>query len=167
MSVNSNLGDRLLSIAEREMVEQTKLAGIALLSKEELQALGKRLREARDRARRIGRQQQREMRGKAEPRAASPARDNTGTEAKAQVLVDALRRVTAALRKLNASTPAGPARKATAARAIPTPQHPGPGRTASKGMQPKPSRRPTAKADPREIGRASQAVKVAQAKRDR
>ena len=72
MSVNPNSEDRLLSIAEREMVEQTKLAGIALLSKEELQALGKRLREARDRARRIGRQQQREMRGKAESRAPRP-----------------------------------------------------------------------------------------------
>lgn len=167
MSVNPNAEDRLLSIAEREMVEQTKPAGIAQLSKEELQALGKRLREARDRAWRIGRQQQREMRGKVEFRAASPARDNTGTEAKAEVLVDALRRVTAALRKLNTPTPAEPARKATAARAMPAPQHPGPARTASKGMQPKPNRRPTAKADPREIGRTSQAVKVAQAKRDR
>jgi hypothetical protein len=167
MSANSDSEERLLSIAEREMVEQTKPAGIVQLSKEELQALGKRLREARDRARRIGRQQQRELRGKAEPRAAKPARDNTGTEAKAQVLVDALRRVTAALRKLNAPTPAEPARKTAAALAIPAPQHPGPGRTASKGMQPNPSRRAAVKADPREIGRVSQAVKVAQVKRDR
>jgi len=114
MAMSVNAEDRLLSIAERTMVEQTRPPVIAQLSKEELQALGKRLREARDRARRIGRQQQREMRGKAEPRGTTPARDNTGTEAKAQALVDALRRVTAALRKLNAQT-AKPARKAAAA----------------------------------------------------
>jgi hypothetical protein len=154
----------LQSILYLKSAAFAKPAGIALLPKEELQALGKR---ARDRARRIGRQQQREMRGKAESRAASPARDNTGTEAKAQVLVDALRRVTAALRKLNAPTPAEPARKARAARAMHPPRHPGPGGTASKGMQPTPSRGPTVKTDPREIGRVSQAVKVAQAKRDR
>ena len=46
-------------------------------------------------------------------------------------LATLLLRVTAALRKLNAPVPAEPARKATPARAIPTPQHPGPGRTAS------------------------------------
>ncbi len=166
MSANSSPEDRLLSIVEREMVEQTMPGRITQLSKEELRSLGKRLREARDRARRIGHQQKREMRGKAKSRAASPARDNTGTEEKARVLVDALTRVTAALRKLNAPTPT--ARKAAAvARAVPAPQHPGPGRTPSKGMQPKSSRRPTAKTDPREIGRTSQAVKVAQARRDR
>jgi hypothetical protein len=168
MAMSANSEDRLLSIAERTMVEQTSEPGIAQLSKEELQALGKRLREARDRALRIGRQQQREMRGKAEPRGTVPARDNAGTEAKAQALVDALTRVTAALRQLNAQTAAKAARKAVAAsRAAPTPQHPGPGRTASKGMQPKPSLRSTVKADPREIGRVSQAGKRAQAKRDR
>jgi hypothetical protein len=142
--------DRLLSVAEREMVEQTKLPAIAEQSKDALQALGKRLREARDRARRIERQQQREMRGKADPKGATPARDNAGTAAKAQVLVDALKRVTAALRRHTASAP----------------EHPPAGPTASQGMQPKQSRRPTVKADPREVGRVSQAVKVAQAKRD-
>jgi hypothetical protein len=100
MSATSGPEGRLLSIAEREMVEQTMPPGIDRLPKAELQALGRRLREARDRARRIGRQQQREIRHKAEPRGATPARDNSGTEAKAQVLVDALKRVTAALRKL-------------------------------------------------------------------
>jgi hypothetical protein len=97
-----------------------------------------------------------------------PARDHAGTEAKTQALVHALKRVTAALRQFNAQTVAKPARKAVAAsRSAPTPQHPGPGRVASEGMQPKPSRRPTVKADPREIGRVSQAGKRAQAKRDR
>jgi hypothetical protein len=68
------------------------------MSRVELQALGKRLREARDRSRRIASQQQREMRGKADPRGAASARDNTGSLSKTAVLVGALTRVTAALR---------------------------------------------------------------------
>jgi hypothetical protein len=167
MSETSNSEDRLLSVAEREMVAQTRPPGIAKRSKAELQDLGKRLREARDRARRMGSQQKREMRGKAKPRGAAPARENAGTEAKTQVLVDALKRVTAALRKLNAPKPADVLRKALAKKQATPPHHPEPGRTAAKGMQPKVSSRRTVKADPREIGRVSQAVKVAQAKRDR
>jgi hypothetical protein len=82
-------------------VAQTRPPGVNQMSRVELQALGKRLREARDRSRRIASQQQREMRGKADPRGAAPARDNTGSLSKTAVLVSALKRVTAALRKLN------------------------------------------------------------------
>jgi len=169
MNEPSNPEDRLLSVAEREMVAQTRPPGIAGRSKDELQALGKRLRQARNRARRIARQQSREISGKAQqPRGAIPARDNTGTEAKAQVLVDALQRVTLAMRKLTAPTQAELTRKAAERkRAAPTTQHPEPGRTAKQGMARKASSRPTVKTDPREIGRVSQAVKVAQRKRDR
>ncbi len=168
MSEQSNPEDRLLSAVEHQMVEQTKSPALDELSREALQALAKRLRSARDRALRIGRQQKREIRGKADPKGALPARDNVGTEAKAQVLIEAVNRVTGALRKLNAPsqselTPKVAAMKRTA----PTPQHPAPGSTASKGMQPKASRRPTVRLDPREIGCVSQAGKAAQAKRDR
>lgn len=168
MSEHANPDDRLFSLAEREMVEQTAPEGLQGLSKDALQALAKRLRSARDRARRIGRQQKREIRGKTDPKGATPARDNTGTEAKAEALVSALKRVTEALRKLNAPTQAELMRKAVAMkRSAPAPQHPGSGNTASKGMLSKPSSRPTVKADPREVGRVSQAGKAAQAKRDR
>jgi len=167
MSETSNADDRLLSVAEREMVAQTRTPAIGKLSKVDLQALAKRLREARNRARAIGSQQKREMRGKAAPKGAAPARANAGTEAKAQVLVDALKRVAAALRKLNAPKPADVLRQALEKKRATPPNHPGAGRTAAKGMQPKVSSRRTVKADPREIGRVSQAVKVAQAKRDR
>jgi hypothetical protein len=44
--------------------------------------------------------------------------------------------------------------------------HPSAGRTASTGMRSAPSTRPTVVMDPREIGRVSQATKVAEAKRD-
>jgi hypothetical protein len=168
MSEHSNPDDRLFSIAERDMVEQTSPLALDKLSKEALQSLAKRLRSARDRARRIGRQQRREIRGKADPKGNEPARENAGTEAKAQALVEALNRVSGALRKLKAPTQAELTRKAAAMkRAAAVPQHPGPGSTTSKGMQPIVSRQRTTKPDPREIGRVSQAGKVAQAKRDR
>ena len=168
MSEHLSPEDRLLTFAEREMLAQTKSPQFEELSREALQALIKRLRAARDRAKRIGRQQEREIRGKADPKGTVPARDNLGTEAKAQALVEAVNRATGALRKLTAPTQVELTRKAVAMkRAAPGPQHPDPGRTASPVMQPKVSRRPTVKSDPREIGRVSQAGKVAQAKRDR
>lgn len=160
--------DRLLNDAERDMVAQTQPDVIRAHTEAELQALGKRLRSARDRARRIARQQTREMRGKAEPRATTPARENLGTEGKAEVLVEALKRVTAALRKLRAPTQAELTRKAAALKKAATAtSRPDPGMTANAGMAAKTSRRRTVKADPREVGRVSQAVKVAQAKRDK
>ena len=167
MNASAEHEDRLLNVAEREMVAQTRPPAAEALTKDELQALGKRLREARDRSRRIASQQQREMRGKTDPRGVAPARDNTGTEAKVEVLVEALKRVTAALRKLNRPTATQTLRKALDAKQAAVPHHPGPGRTASKGMLPKDSKQPSVRMDPREVGRVSKATKVAQAKRDR
>ncbi len=166
MSTSTEYDDRLLSMAEREMVAQTLPPTVDTLTKEELQALGKRLRAARDRSRRIARQQQREMRGKADPRGATPARDNTGSEGKTGVLVEALKQVTAALRKLNRPTATQVLRKALDAKQAAVPHHPGSGVTRSKGMQAKASKQRSVRMDPREVGRVSKATKVAQAKRD-
>jgi hypothetical protein len=169
MSDQITTDDRLLSVAERALVAQSKLPIVATLDKNELQMLGRRLREARDRARKIGNQQKREMLGKASPRGATPARANEGTEAKAQALVDALRRVNQAMRKLLAPSQAELSRKALAAKQAATPptRHPEAGPSSSKGMSSKTSKQPTVRADPREVGRVSQAGKVAQARRDR
>jgi hypothetical protein len=90
MDTQTENEDRLLSAAEREMVAQTRPPSVTQMSQAELHALGKRLREARDRSRRV----------------AAPARDNTGALRKTAVLVRALQRVTAALRKLNNHTSA-------------------------------------------------------------
>jgi hypothetical protein len=166
MDAQKEREDRLLSAVEREMVAQTKPPVVGQLSKEALQALGKRLREARDRSRRLASQQQREMRGKTSPRGATPARDNTGSLGKTEVLVAAFKRVTAALRKPT-PPPAALLHKVQEARQAEAAQRPAPGRTASKGMQVKASPRPTVQIDPREIGRVSQATKVGQAKRGR
>ena len=168
MSEHSNPSDRLLSVIERQMVEQSRSLEPGQLSPSELQDLITRLRSARDRARRIARQQKREIRGKADPKGVTPARENAGTEAKAEILVEALKRVSDALRKLKAPTSTELMRKAIAMRrAAPAPQYPCGGSAASKGMQSKPSHRQTVKSDPREVGRVSQAGKISQAKRDR
>jgi hypothetical protein len=90
---------RLLSGAELGLVAVTRAPEIERQSVDELKAVARRLREAHDRATAIGTRQAREMRGKAEPRGATPAKDNLGTVAKAQALRYALDRVEAELRR--------------------------------------------------------------------
>jgi hypothetical protein len=94
---------RLLSGAELELVAVTRPPEIERQSADELKAAARRLREAHDRAKGIGTRQAREMRGKAEPRGATPAKDNSGTVAKAQALRDALDRVEAELNRREAA----------------------------------------------------------------
>ncbi len=159
--------ERWLSAAERELVDATAPGALAGQSRGDLQALGKRLREARDRARTIARRQHREMRGKAEPRGAALAQDNTGSAGKTEMLVAALKQVTLALRRLQAPTQTELAQKALAAkRASQAAAHPAAPRTAASGAQPKPSKARTVRMDPREVGRVSQAGKRTQARRD-
>jgi hypothetical protein len=97
MNDTAKLEARLLSGAELELVAVTRPPEIERQSVDELKAVARRLREAHDRAKGIGTRQAREMRGKAEPRGAAPAKDNAGTVAKAQALRDALDRVDAEL----------------------------------------------------------------------
>ena len=163
---------RLLTESEQEAVSLTQHLAIAGLSRRELQALARRLREARYRARDIARQQRREMRGKAGPRGATPARDDTGTVAKGEVLAAALERVTQELRRTR------PTELATAAPPTPAPKPSGgppaerKGRKATavhptaQAARATASKLPTVRADPREVGRVSKAVKSAQARRD-
>ena len=94
---------RLLTASELELVAFTRPPEIERESVDELKAAVRRLREALDRAKGIGTRQAREMRGKAEPRGAKPAKDNLGTVAKAQVLRDALDRVEAELKRRDAA----------------------------------------------------------------
>ena len=167
MDTSTEAEDRLLSIPERDMVVQTRPPALDGMGKAGLQDLGKRLRAARDRSRRIASQQQREMRGKTDPRGMTPARENAGSEAKTAVLVEALKRVTAALRKVNRPSMTATLQQALDTKNATRSAHPGAGRTAAKGMRSAPSTEPTVRTDPRETGRVSQATKVAQAKRDR
>jgi hypothetical protein len=111
------------------------------------------------------------MRGKSEPRGIQPTRDNTGTEMKRRILASALKRVNRELARF-AAAERTPSQAEIARRALDLKRanrvvhHPRAGRSGHGGMTPKPSTRPTVESDPREIGRVSQFVKNAQAKRD-
>ena len=75
----------MLTEPEFEVVKQSHYREIWSLSKDELAAAVRRLRDYRNKARDVSRQQRREIRGKAEARGARPARDNTGTLMKKQI----------------------------------------------------------------------------------
>ena len=87
MNDAAKLEARLLSGPELELVAVTRPPEIERQSVDELKAAARRLREAHDRARAIGTRQAREMRGKAEPRGATPAKDNLGTVARRRLCV--------------------------------------------------------------------------------
>ncbi|HLN11356.1 MAG TPA: hypothetical protein VK281_20700 [Xanthobacteraceae bacterium] len=93
MSAHGESENRLLDAAELEMVSATRSPAIEQLSKEQLKALLHRLRQAHDRAKDISARQQREIRGKADPRGAKRVQDNTGSRAKVQVLYEAIQRL--------------------------------------------------------------------------
>ena len=99
MSDAAKLEARLLTAAEAQLVAVTRPPEIERQSVDELKSAARRLRDAHDRAKGIGTRQAREMRGKAEPRGTTLAKDNSGTVAKAQALRDALERVEAELRR--------------------------------------------------------------------
>ncbi len=171
MSDQSEQEARLLSAAEREAVDQTREPAIATLSRVQLQALAKRLRDARDRARTIASQQKREMRGKGRPRGTTPATDNLGTLGKVEVIDQALRRIGRQLRterEAAAEIVAPTKLKRTASGGPPPVRRSSPGGVASiKAIaKAKPGSGPKLRTDPREIGRVSQAGRVAQARRD-
>ena len=84
---------RLLNSHEHELVQQTRHPAVRNLSDSDLSDLIKRLREQRDRARDVARQQRREVRGKASPSGTRPATDNSGTTEKGALLAAALKRI--------------------------------------------------------------------------
>ena len=172
MSAKAESEARLLSAAELEIVNATRNPEIGQLSSEELKSVGRRLRQAHSRAKDIGARQQREMRGK-DPHGTKPAQDNTGTMAKVQVLFEAIQRLDAELSRREEADTAQPSQAALSRHALElklsgqTEHHPDAGRSASEGKQMKERRTPakigTTK---KEIGRVSQANKVAQARKD-
>jgi hypothetical protein len=171
MSICAADEKRLLTTDELELVTRSHYPDLSALGQAELGEMAKRLRDYRNRARDVAHRQRREIRGKVEPRGARPTRDNSGTEMKRRVLGNALKRVNRELARFTAAErkpgQADIARRALdLKRAHRVVHHPRAGRTAHGGMTAKPSTRPTVESDPREIGRVSQFVKNAQAKRD-
>jgi hypothetical protein len=173
MSANSESENRFLDVSEKEMVSVTRPPEIEQQSIEQLRALTHRLRHAHGRAKDISARQQREIRGKSDPRGARRVQDNTGSLEKARVLFEALQRVDGELSRREASDKRTPSQAELSRRALElkmssqTNEHPDPGRSASEGMHPK-KRKELFKVGTtrKEIGRVSQAGKVAQARKD-
>ncbi len=93
MSLSTKQLERVLDKGEWDLVARTRSRIIATVPDGELVDLAKNLRERRDRARGIARQQRREMRGKSDPKATVASGGNVGTKAKADALTVALKRV--------------------------------------------------------------------------
>jgi len=173
MTDRAQLEARLLKAAELDTVNATRHPEIEQLSVEQLKGAAQRLRRAHDRAKDISARQKREMRGKADPRGTKPTRDNTGTLAKAQVLREAIERVEGELSRRENMTMATPTQVELSRHALElklshqAPTHPDPGPTASQGMKPKERQKPLRIGPSKgEVGRVSQAGKVAQARKD-
>ena len=161
---------RLLTGAEFDVTSRTHHREICALPKAELIGLARRVREYHGKARDVTRQRRREQRGKAEPRGANPAPSEAGTSRKRQAFSAALKRVNkqiGRLEELERPSQGEIARRALEMkRADQVRHHPGAGRTAERGMRSLPNQGDTVRVDPREIGRVSQFVKSAQARRD-
>jgi hypothetical protein len=173
MSASTTSENRLLDASELEMVSATRSPAIEQLSVEHLKALVHRLRQAHGRARDISARQQREMRGKADPRGSRRVRDNTGSVAKVQALFEAIARIDGELSRREDDHTMTPSQAELSRHALEQKlssqaiQHPDAGRAASEGIRPKEREKPVKVGTTRkEIGRVSQAGKVAQARKD-
>jgi hypothetical protein len=157
---------RALSQDEAELVERSHRPALSSLSDDELGKLTALVRERRDRARDIAHRQRRQSRGKGAKPSAEAA--DRGNRLKASILNEALARLNderarrTAKPKLIASARKALAMKLAAAR----PSRPPPGQTANEGMSPKAKKKARRIGSPMEAGRVSQAVRVAQARRD-
>ena len=171
MSVPCKYERSLLSHEEYETIRLTHHPAIYDVEVAELEAMRPRLRKMRDKERTLGRQKRREGRGKAEARGTSfPGTAEHASERK-QAFAAALKRVNTEMRRLHnlAARTANveAARKALALhRAANFMTYPPAGATANEGIVPMASRRRRRIIAGAEIGRVSQATKVAQAVRD-
>jgi hypothetical protein len=162
---------RALSDDELELVVKSHIPLVLNLSDAELRDLVGQVRARRKRARDIANRQRREMRGKAGRSGAAPARENAGTKHKEAVLAGALKRLNneKARRERASGKPEQTriAEKALQLKRANGKGHSGPSyRTASKGMRNIENEKPERLIHPMEIGRVSQFIRDAQAKRD-
>jgi len=169
MAIETRAERRLLSRDELELVVLTRRSEITAVADADLRKTVSLLRERRDRARTIARQQRREMRGKAH--ASTPASDNSGSKMKARVLSGAIQRANRELSRRQAVAArqelvSNSRRALKLKNAARKPAVPKGGRTANEGMLPKPSKKAERIGSPMEAGRVSQFVKDAQARKD-
>jgi hypothetical protein len=161
---------QVLTIDEAKLVEGSHHPRLGAMSDKDLAELRKLVRERRDRARQIAARQRREMRGKADPRGAQAAADDTGSREKRDVLAAAMQRLNRETTRREAKA-AREALKDSAARALemrraraessgrPASQ------TANLGIRAK-GKTPGRARDGAKLGAVSQHNKNMQAKRD-
>jgi hypothetical protein len=162
---------KLLSENEYGQIRRSHYPDLGSLEPDETLTLARWLRDERDRARDIIASRRRARRGKATASGQqAPDASERGLSAKKQVFARALKRVNGRLERFRiehrremilANLEEALRRNESA-----SVHHPGPGRTPRLGMRPIASQRRTVETDPREIGRVSQFVKDAQARRD-
>lgn len=139
MSLSAKALERLLDKTEFDLVARTRRGKLADEKDEQLRDLARTLRDRRDKARTVARQQRREFRGKVPPQGTRPASDNTGTKAKADALTVALKRVgaeqTRRAEKLRAPSQRSLARKALILKQRQLAAERPKSRTAGRGMK--------------------------------
>lgn len=168
MSINNRRELSLLNHEEGELIRASHHPAIAQLDAKGLAETRKRLRDMRDKERTLARQKVREVRGKGEPRGGGTA---DHLQERKQVFASALRRVNKQTVRVEVAEARAAhieaSKKALAMRRASGPaHHPGPGRTAGKGLNPVTSEKVSSKVAPAKVGSVSQATKNAQAKRD-
>jgi hypothetical protein len=162
---------RLLGADELTLVEKTHHPALGLLPDQDLAELRKLVRERRDRAQQIAARQRRELRGKATPKGARAATDDSGTREKRDVLAAAMQRLNkeVARRQAKAARQAliNGAKRALELRreANANAARPAPERMANAGKNPKVSPAYSLR-NPAKLGATSQRNKNMQAKRD-
>ena len=93
MAITKKQEERALTADEKELVGMSGVRASRSLTDGELSRLVKRLRTKRDRAKTVAERQRRELRGKARPRGATPAKDDDGSQLKLMILSAALIRL--------------------------------------------------------------------------
>ncbi len=162
---------RLLGADELTLVEKTHHPALGLLPDQDLAELRKLLRERRDRAQTIAARQRREVRGKAAPKGARAATDDSGTREKRDVLAAAMQRLNKEVTRRQAKAARqdlidGANRALELRRAAETnATRPPSGRTANEGLNPKNTPAYSLR-NPAKLGVISQHNKNMQAKRD-
>jgi hypothetical protein len=161
---------RLLGADELTLVEKTHHPALGLLPNRDLAELRKLVRERRDRAQTIVARQRRELRGKAAPKGARAATDDSGTREKRDVLAAAIQRLNKEVtrRQAKAARQAlidGAKRALELRRANEANATRPAGRTANEGINPK-SAPAYSLRNPAKLGAISQRNKNTQAKRD-
>lgn len=162
---------RLLSESEYQRIAQSHYPPLSSLPHDETLTLVRWLRGERARLRDIIRARRRARRGKKGGTGiTAPETSERGLAAKKQIFAHAIRRVNARLERFREEARKARIRDnmqaALRRRRKARVHHPDPGFAAGEGMRNLPNTRRTVETDPREIGRVSQFVRDAQARRD-